>query len=79
MLNAAAAAAKAAAPHVGTAALQGAKALGGFAVSVKTGQWAKTKGFGALLEIDEAVGEGRAAAKQVRANKEIAKGEQQIA
>ena len=79
MLTAITAAAKAAAPHVGSAALQGAKALGGFAVSVKTGTWAKQKGFSALVELDEAVGTGKAAAKQVRESKNVTQVSEQIA
>ena len=78
MFPVAAAAAKAVAPHVGVAALQGAKSLAGFAVSLKAGQWAKEKGFAAMIELDEGVGAGRAAATQARENK-APKGEQQIA
>jgi len=66
MLNTVTAAAKAAAPHVGSAAIAGGKSLAGFAVSVKTGQWAKAKGFSALVDLDEAVGAGRSAAAAVR-------------
>lgn len=66
MFHVAAAAAKAAAPHVGSAAFQGAKALTGFAISMKSGQWAKSKGLTAMIELDEGVGAGRSAAAQAR-------------
>lgn len=75
MLNAVAAAVTSAAPHIGSAAFQGSKSLAGFAVSVKAGQWAKGKGFAALVELDEAVGVGRNAAAATRNNKKTIQNE----
>ncbi len=72
MFPAAAAAAKAAAPHIGSATLHGAKSLAGFAVSLKAGQWAKAKGLSAMIELDESVGAGRTAFGEVRESKDSA-------
>lgn len=76
MLNAVTAAARAAAPHVGSAVVTGGKSLAGFAVSVKAGQWAKEKGFSAMIDLDTAVGAGRDAAYAVR--EQAAKSKQEV-
>jgi len=64
MFAPATAAAKAAAPHVGKALVQGGKALVGAAIAAKSSAYAKDKGMTALEDIDDAVGAAKSARRE---------------
>lgn len=69
MFHVTAAAAKAAGPHVASAAVSGAKSLVGFAIATKASHFAKNHGGETLEHIDDAVGDAKAAAANAKSQR----------